>query len=392
MYPKRLILDEARNCDVAVLALDINKSAGQYLVEKVGRTYGIRLSLADVKGISEAEIQQIQTAAPFVDLADFWTRTAVSRPVVDRLIRTGAFDAVYGITGTRRVGKVTRRDLLLQVADLHRAGGRRRVRRAQVQQQAPTGMAGRVAAKSQAPKAYAIGSSQLTLPMLESEQAAGLPEMSAADRVEAEVEILGLDVTRHAISFYEQMFADLQVVRAKDLLAHRSEAQVMVAGVKVATQTPPIRSGRRVIFLSLDDSTGPIDLTFFEDAQGPFAHTVFHSWLLLATGVIRRTGRRGISVRATGCWSLPELHAVWRSNGAAGVRRIIETPVIISDGPDRLEDPTQDTGEAHPGVRRVLVHASGFRQSPYADTQPAGSSSRRLEVPKLWHSSPGSAG
>ena len=42
------------------------------------------------------------------------------------------------------------------------------------------------------------------------------------------------------------------------------------------------------------------------------------------------------------------------------------------------------------GRRRVLVHASGFRQSPYADTKPAGESGK---VPaKLWHASPGSAG
>ena len=54
-----------------------------------------------------------------------------------------------------------------------------------------------------------------------------------------QVEILGLDVTRHAISFYEPMFTELGVVRAKDLLRHRSQAQVMVAGIKVATQTPP---------------------------------------------------------------------------------------------------------------------------------------------------------
>jgi error-prone DNA polymerase len=51
------------------------------------------------------------------------------------------------------------------------------------------------------------------------------------------------------------------------------------------------------------------------------------------------------------------------------------------------------------------VHASGFRQSPYADIKPAGGDvqgSRRLAaggVPedlspprKLWHSSPGSSG
>ncbi len=390
MYPKRLILDEARNSGVAVLPLDVNVSTGEYRVETVGEGYGIRLSLADVKGINEVEIRQIENAQPFVDLADFWTRTAVARPVVERLVRTGGFDTVYGIAGTRRIGRVTRRDLLLQVADLHRSGGRRRARRTAAVPQAGSDLAARVAAQSQAPKVHVAESAQLALPLAEPELPSGLPEMSVADRVQAEVEILGLDVTRHAISFYEPMFADLGVVRARDLLSHRSDARVLVAGIKVATQTPPIRSGRRVIFASLDDSTGPIDLTFFEDAQGPYAHTVFHSWLLLAAGVIRRTGRRGISVRATGCWSLPDLHAVWRSAGVAGVYEILNSPVEMGVGPDRLEDPTRATGGSDPGVRRVLVHASGFRQSPYADTRPAGPSSKR--PPKLWHSSPGSAG
>ena len=69
--------------------------------------------------------------------------------------------------------------------------------------------------------------------------------------------------------------------------------EVWVAGVKVATQTPPVRSGRRVVFLTLDDATGPVDATFFEDVQGPYAATVFHSWLLVIRGVLRRTGPRG---------------------------------------------------------------------------------------------------
>jgi error-prone DNA polymerase len=52
--------------------------------------------------------------------------------------------------------------------------------------------------------------------------------------------------------------------------------------------------------------------------------------------------------------------------------------------------------------RRVLVHASGFKQSPYADIKPAGEdpagpppkeSAVRTRAPgKLWHSSPGSSG
>ena len=44
------------------------------------------------------------------------------------------------------------------------------------------------------------------------------------------------------------------------------------------------------------------------------------------------------------------------------------------------------------GRRRVLVHASGFRQSPYADIKPAGDGAGSVPGSKLWHSSPGSAG
>jgi error-prone DNA polymerase len=54
-----------------------------------------------------------------------------------------------------------------------------------------------------------------------------------------------------------------------------------------------------------------------------------------------------------------------------------------------------------PGSRRVLVHASGFRQSPYADIKPPGDdaasaarkAAREPKPPrKLWHTSPGSPG
>ena len=134
----------------------------------------------------------------------------------------------------------------------------------------------------------------------------------------AELEILGLDVSRHVVDFYAPFLDALGVVRSHDLLRRRSKSELLVAGVKVATQTPPIRSGRRVVFLTLDDATGPVDATFFEDAQGPYAATVFHSWLLVVRGELRRTGYRGVSLRATGCWELPALHG---SGSAPASRR-----------------------------------------------------------------------
>lgn len=148
----------------------------------------------------------------------------------------------------------------------------------------------------------------------------GLPEMTPGERVQAELEVLGMDVSRHVVDFHIPMLEQLRIagmrlVSSRELLRQRSRSEIFVAGVKVAVQTPPVRSGRRVIFLTLDDSTGPVDAAFFDDAQGPFASTVFSSWLLLVRGVLRRTGPRG------GEHPGDRLLGSWRGASGLAVRR-----------------------------------------------------------------------
>ena len=205
--------------------------------------------------------------------------------------------------------------------------------------------------------------------------------MDSGDRVRAELEVLGLDVSMHVMDFYAPMLAELGAVRAVELIGCRSKQQVVVAGMKVATQTPPVRSGRRVVFLTVDDGSGPADATFFEDAQDPYAGTVFHNWLLLVRGQVRRTGRRGVSIRATGAWDLHQIHRVWRQGGAAGVTELLGQQA----GPAPAA-----AGPAAPR-RRMLVHSSGFATNVYADVRPAGEDTSSPPS-KLWHASPGSSG
>ena len=84
--------------------------------------------------------------------------------------------------------------------------------------------------------------------------------------------------------------------------------EVMVAGVKVASQTPAIRSGQRIIFLTLDDATGPVEVTVFESVQPKVVRTVFHGYALAVVGELRRTGVGGVSVVAEDVWDLSALH------------------------------------------------------------------------------------
>jgi error-prone DNA polymerase len=372
------------------------------------------MSLSEVRGISQAEVARIVAARPYQSLTDFWQRAAVSRPVVERLVVAGGFDGVYGIRGGGGPGghgRVTRRDLLLQVADLDRytrglqraaARTRRRPGRASTTTKAvPATLREQAAAQARTTRAPdPVESVQLTLDLgdspvdaLHSGEVSGLPEMSPVERVHAELEVLGIDTSRHVMEFYADFLDDLGVARSSDLLQRRRAQSLLVAGVKVATQTPPIRSGRRVVFLTLDDSTGPVDLTFFEDALTTCATTVFHTWMLLARGEVRRTGRRGVSLRATGCWDLGALHEVWRTDGPEAVHRLIDATAAenTADTPDDQPDGQPD---GQPGGRRVLVHSSGFRMSPYADIKPAGGDTPPSWRPPrpLWHSSPGSAG
>ena len=454
MYPKRLILDDARHLDIAVLGLDVNTSEKEYVVERTddnaaggrpGGSYGIRLALAEVKGISEAEVDRIVAARPYHSLTDFWHRARVSRPIVERLVLAGGFDSVYGLEAARgavgRRGRVTRRDLLLQVAELDRHA--RAVERAgrgrglagrkswsvapaqaraveaatrnssepQEREVAPTlerhpladqGVWAKAAAQSRAtPAPRPVTSVQLALDLGDEPgegEVSGLPEMSAEERMHAELEILGLDASQHVVDTYADFLDQLGVTRSKDLLSRRSRSELLVAGVKVATQTPPIRSGRRVIFLTLDDATGPVDATFFEDAQGPYAATVFHSWLLVVRGELRRTGRRGVSLRATGCWELPELFSIWRAHGGreSGIEAVREAMAVVPEGftgvgVDGAVPGAAESRSTRPVMARVLVHSSGFRMSPYSDIKPAGEATRDV-ARKLWHRSPGSAG
>ena len=360
MYPKRLILDDARQHGIAVLGLDVNHSGKAYAVERLDDRWGIRLSLSEVKSITEEEVDRIVASRPFCSLSDLWRRAGVSRPTAERLVLAGGFDSIYELGDAMpRWGRVTRRDLLLQVADLDRYT--------------------RAITRS----VSSADSVQLTLDLGDAPsdgERSGLPEMTPEDRVRAELDVLGLDASTHVLTTHQHFLDRLGVVRSAQLLDQSPRAEILVAGVKVATQTPPVKSGRRVIFATLDDATGPVDATFFADVQDPYASTVFGSWLLVVRGVVRRTGRRGVSLRATGAWDLGQLRALAERDG-------IEAALSYLDS--SRATPPQGS------VERVLVHTSGFRMSPYADIRPAGQSPGVVSADvarKLWHRSPGSVG
>ena len=197
------------------------------------------------------------------------------------------------------------------------------------------------------------------------EELRGLPGYSPLEETEAELEISGIDARRHIMDLYRPLMVDVGCVFARDLHLCRNDTEVWVAGVKVASQTPAIRSGQRIIFVTLDDLTGPIDVTVFERVQSRCAATVFHSWLLLFRGVVRKRG---------------------------GASRFYETDplntgiTVVVDEAFDLAALARDRASGH-ALAAALGRQRGLQSA-------GGTPSHNGHGPrgKLWHSSGGSAG
>jgi error-prone DNA polymerase len=98
MYPKRLILDDARQWGIAIAPIDINrsdrtyrwrrslpqedevrapyiapdlKSTGSSLSLPDARGYAIRIALSEIQGISDSETETILDARPYLDSSRF---------------------------------------------------------------------------------------------------------------------------------------------------------------------------------------------------------------------------------------------------------------------------------------------------------------------------------
>jgi error-prone DNA polymerase len=281
MYPKRLLVAEARRLGIPILPLNINRSQAEYRVERVAAgpdrgKLGIRLSLNGIYGLSGAELKRIVAAQPYDSLADLRARSRLSKPSIQRLARLGAFDSLHRASG----GAANRADLVQHLQNLQKRPQR---------------------------KGLEIIEGQLSLPLGDVELKnlkAGLPAPSLVDNVRAELDLMAVDVSEHLMTSHRPLLDRLGVTTADRLLGLRNGTEVLVAGVRVATQTPPMRGGRRVVFISVDDGTGCVDSVFFHEAQELAGSLLFGTRLLLIRGTTRRTGPRGISISASMAWDL----------------------------------------------------------------------------------------
>lgn len=341
MYPARLMVAEARRMGIPVLPVDVNRSSDHVRVEWVpdhpelglgpldlpplaeaaddggptgggeaavvgkpaveepsdqepcaqepprgpGR-WGIRLPMTALSGLSDAEVRRLVDGRPYASLADVRDRARPTARNLERLAQLGALDCLLPPGGASRT------DLVHHLEMQHSAG----------YGSGP----GRLATKSRKARPRQVdGQLALDLPDVELQSLTPMfPSPRDTDRVRTELDLTALDVTAHLMDSHAPYLEALGVTKAERLLSLRSQSRVLVAGVRVATQTPPMRSGRRVVFISVDDGTGCVDASFFTEAQHASGEMLFSSRLLLIEGTVRRTGPKAVSVQAVRAWDL----------------------------------------------------------------------------------------
>ncbi|QUX26524.1 PHP domain-containing protein (plasmid) [Nocardiopsis sp. MT53] len=267
MYPRRTLIAEARRMGVRILPLDLHTSAATWQVEKVGDlARGIRPPLSDIGSLTDADRDRLLAGRPYTDLRDLITRTRLPSEALDDLIMVGALDALCAAETPDGPG---RRDVLLHAHALVRA----RPRTA-----AAAGGGGDQLALDAAPAPIPTGR---TLPLTHTE------------RLAEEARVLGYEISGHHLDPHVDRLTELAasptgLVVAADLHHHPDGSRVTVAGRRIGYQTPPTRSGRRVVFFTVEDRTGVTECAMFADTAAHAAATLAAETLVVVRGRVRR--------------------------------------------------------------------------------------------------------
>lgn len=270
-YSPRLVLDDVRRHDIAVLPPHINASSAEFTVEQDGGAIRVGLgSLLDMTSRLLKVLEAERAVRPFADLADFLKRTRAEEPAARSLIRVGALDGL-GVTDAGR--PPTRDEMLALLPELKAVIARQ-------------GVAG--------DDTLLIAPARARGPVDTGHASGWTPSM----RLSAELECLGLAITAHPLSLAHADLERRGVTWARDLAACGDRQRIRVCGVRERAQTPRTRSGRRTCFLTLEDPTGLIDVVVFEDALNRFGDVIVKNRAYLVEGVLQNNCERGIALIA----------------------------------------------------------------------------------------------
>lgn len=199
---------------------------------------------------------------------------------MENLVLSGAFDHF----------EPNRRRVLWSLSTLHRPQGK------------PTTAAARraVALANAGQAALPVPLGALSLPLL-----AALPDFAPGVRFQKQWEVLGFSPDGHPLAFLRRRLQANGILPCAQLQDIAHGETVTLAGLALRPHRPPTPSGETVVYLTLEDETGLVQVTVPPDTYAQYGQAVFGSSLLAITGIAERRGSgtllQATEVRATDC-------------------------------------------------------------------------------------------
>ncbi len=236
-YSASQLIQDARRHGVEVRAADVSFSTWDCRLEKPpGRAAAVRLGLRQIKGLSEACGRRIEHHQTYADVQELIEKAALNERERQLLAQAGALRSL--------------------------AGNRHQAHWQAMGSETPHGLL-----NSPAP-----------------EQRARLRPPDSGENLCADYASLGYTLGRHPMSLLRPLLPELQGLTARQWRQLQNGSRCRVAGLVTNRQRPGTAGG--VIFMSLEDETGSINLIVTPAILARFRQEVLQGSLLLAQGMM----------------------------------------------------------------------------------------------------------
>ena len=250
-------INECRDCGIALLPPDINRSLDRFTVEEGGIRFGLVAIKNIGRGFIQAVMKEREASGLFRSLPDFCRRMAgsdMNKRALENLIRAGAFDS----TGARR-------SQLIQIYEkvLDAAAARQR-----------QNLEGQL---------DFFGMSQSRGQAAEDVHLPDIPEFTAQERMTMEKETTGLYLSGHPMDAYQDIVRRLRVPQIGKVLEDFNQENgptrfadgqyLTLAGVVTSSKTKTTKNNSLMAYVVVEDETGSIEMLCFSrtlDVCGPY--------------------------------------------------------------------------------------------------------------------------
>src|SRR5687767_8036476 len=230
-------ISDARNMGVRVLPIDINTSGWDFSIEDVDGSANIRFGFGAVKNVGQSAVELIlrerDQNGTFKNLNDFARRVdlrAVGKRALECLIKVGAMDS-FG----NRAALLASLDRIISISSNH-------FRAAEAGQLSLFGAATGVV-------------DEINLP--------DVSNVDKRERLNWERELIGLYISDHPLTPYQQTFAQIVSYFSGQLPQAQHEEKVRVAGLVTVVRPYMTKTNKPMGFVTLEDVQGNIELVLF---------------------------------------------------------------------------------------------------------------------------------